>query len=222
MRAARKPPNPPRIPEGLVAAGEWSLDDETPISDLTLGGDFAGERRDDARFERCRLSSVAFTGAELHRLVLTDVLVENADLSGADLDQASLNRVRFRDCRMSAVILSRCRLVDVTFTGCRLDQANLRMSEAEAVAFEGADLRESDFYAATLENVRFFDCDLTGSEFSQANLDEVRFHGSNLEGLKGSQYLGGSTIGTGQVLPVALGVLAALNIRIEDDRDPGA
>lgn len=69
-----------------------------------------------------------------------------------------------------------------------------------------------------LEHTRFFDCNLTGSEFSKANMEEVRFHGSNLLDLKGSQYLGGSTIETGQVLSVAQGVLSALNIRVADDR----
>lgn len=214
----RRSPKLPRIPEGLATVAEWSPD-ESVVSDTALGGDFAGRRHEDVVFERCRVSNAAFTGSELHRLRLTDVVVENADLSGADLDESSFNRVQFRDCRMSAVILTRCMLVDVIITDCRLDQANLRMTEAKTVTFEDVDLSESDFYAAVLKNTRFFDCNLTGSEFSKANLEEVRFQGSNLLDLKGSQYLGGSTIETGQVLSVALGVLSALNIQVDDDRE---
>jgi uncharacterized protein YjbI with pentapeptide repeats len=216
---AQRSPKLPRIPEGLATAAEWSLDGEAVVSDIALGGDFAGQQHEDVVFERCRISNAAFTGSELHRLRLTDVVVENADLSGADLDESSFNRVQFRDCRMSAVILTRCRFADVIITDCRLDQANLRMSEAKSVTFEDVDLSEGDFYGAVLENTRFFDCNLTGSEFSKASMEEVRFHGSNLLDLKGGQYLGGSTIETGQVLSVALGVLSALNIQVDDDRE---
>jgi uncharacterized protein YjbI with pentapeptide repeats len=217
VNPVKRLPKLPRIPEGLATASEWSFGDEAVVSDIALGGDFAGRQHEDVVFERCRVSNAAFTGSKLHRLRLTDVVVENADLSGADLDESSFSRVQFRDCRMSAVILTRCRLVDVVITDCRLDQANLRMSKTKSVTFEDVDLSEGDFYAAVLDNSRFFDCNLTASEFTKASLEEVRFHGSNLLDLKGSRYLGGSTIGTGQVLSVAMGLLSALNIQVDDD-----
>jgi uncharacterized protein YjbI with pentapeptide repeats len=215
-------PKSPRIPKGLPTASEWSLDDEAVVSDVVLGGDFAGQQHEDLVFERSRIANAAFTGSVLHRLRLTDVMVENADLSGADLDESSFNRVQFRDCRMSAVMLTRCRFVDVTFTDCRLDQANLRMSDAKSVRFEDVDLSEGDFYAAELKNTSFFDCNLTAAEFSKSSTDDVRFHGSNLLDLRGARYLGGSTIETSQVLSVALGVLSALDIGVDDDREADA
>ena len=222
VNPAQRSPKLPRIPQTLDSAADWSLDGEAVVSDVALGGDFAGQQHDDVVFERCRIANAAFTGAKFHRLRLTDVMVENVDLSGADLDESSFTRVHFRDCRMSAVTLTRCRFADVTVTDCRLDQANLRMSEAKSVTFEDVDLCECDFYGAVLENTRFFDCDLSGSAFSKASLEEIRFHGSNLLDLKGSQYLGGSTIETGQVLSVALGLLSALNIQVDDDREAPA
>ncbi len=218
--AQRRNPMRPRIPETLATVSEWSLDDEPAVSDAALGGDFAGQQHEDVVFERCQISNATFTGSELHRLRLTDVVVENTDLSGADLDESSFNRVQFRDCRLSAVTLTRSKLVDVVITDCRLDQANLRMSDGRSVTFANVDLSEGDFYAAALEDTRFFDCDLTSSEFSKAHLEDVRFHGSNLLDLKGSQHLGGSTIETSQVLSVALGLLSALDIRVDDDRSP--
>jgi uncharacterized protein YjbI with pentapeptide repeats len=216
---AQTSPKPPRIPRGLATVAGWSFDDEPVVSEVALGGDFAELALEEVAIERCRVSHVAFTGSELHRFRLTDVVMENVELSGVDLDESSFDRVAFRDCRMSGVILTRCTFTDVTFVDCRLDQANLRMSRAKVMAFDGVNLRQGDFYGATLEHTRFFDCDLTGSEFSKARLQDARFHGSNLTDLKGGQYLGGSTIESGQVLPVALGVLSALDIRIDDDRE---
>jgi uncharacterized protein YjbI with pentapeptide repeats len=216
---AERSPKLPRVPEGLTTVSGRSLDDEAAFSDIVLGGDFGGQQYEDVVFERCRIANAAFTGSQLHLLHLTDVVVENADLSGADLDESSFNRVQFRHCRMSAVTLTRCRLVDVSITDCRLDHPNLRMSHAKSVTFEDVDLSNGDFYAAVLENTKFFDCNLTASEFSKAKMEQVRFHGSNLLDLKGGQYLGGSVIETSQVLSVALGVLSALNVLVDDDRE---
>jgi hypothetical protein len=76
MSPAQRSPKLPRIPEGLAAVAEWSLDDEAVVSDIALGGDFAGQQHEDVVFERCRVSNAAFTGSELHRLRFTDVVVE--------------------------------------------------------------------------------------------------------------------------------------------------
>jgi len=216
--ALRRSPRPPRVPAGLTTISAWPPDDGAELSGVVLGGDFVDQQREDLRVEGSRITNAALTGSVLHRLHLTDVVVENVDLSGADLDESSFQRVRFRDCRLSAVVLTRCRLVDVTFTDCRLDQANARMSVAASVTFEDVDLREADFYGAVLEHTDFFDCDLTASQFTQARTEHVRLHGSDLTGLQGASHLGGSTIDSSQVLPVALGVLAALDIRVDDDR----
>jgi len=217
---AQRSPKLPRVPGRLATVNEQSLDDGALVSDALLTGDFTRLEFEDVVFERCRVSNAAFTGSALHRLRLTDVIVENSDLSGADFDESSFTRVGFRDCRMSGVMLTRSKLQDVTVTDCRLEQANLRMMEARTVMFEDVDLRESDFYAAVLDTTRFFDCNLGGSEFSKVRMDGVRFHGSNLLDLKGGQYLAGATIETGQVLSLAVGVLSALNIKVDDDREP--
>jgi len=213
-------PQPPRVPPDLASANDWLLSDDSGVSHSLVSGDFSGQSGRDVEIEKCRILNARFTGGLLPRLRLTDVLVENSDFSGADLDEVSLNRVEFRDCRMSAAILSGSVLRDVVISGCRLGGTNFRMSETKVVVFDGDDLHESDFYAASLDGTCFFDCDLTGAEFSQARTPAVRFHGSDLTDLKGSQYLAGAVIQSNQVLSVALGVLRAFDIVVDDERDP--
>jgi uncharacterized protein YjbI with pentapeptide repeats len=66
---------------------------------------------------------------------------------------------------------------------------------------------------------QFLDCDLTAAVFSQSELAGVRLHGSNLEGLKGAIQLRTAIIDSTQLLPLALGILAALDIEINDERE---
>ena len=77
----------------------------------------------------------------------------------------------------------------------------------------------SEFYSAHLKAGRFFDCDLSGADVSQVKLPGARFHGSVLSEIKGSEYLRDVVIESTQVLPLAKGVFAGLNIRVEDDRE---
>jgi uncharacterized protein YjbI with pentapeptide repeats len=214
MRSLR----PPRIPSQL--ADEDGTSRGETFSQSLLRGDFSGRPREETLVEQSRIVQAQFTGALLSRSGLTDVVVENSDFSGTELDEAAIERVEFRECRMSGVIFTRCSFRDVRFVGCRLNEANFRMSRFTQVLFEDVELRESDFYAATMESTSFFDCDLTNAEFSKASIPDTRFHGSTLLDLKGAEYLTGAIIESSQVLPVALAVLAALRIGIDDEREP--
>jgi uncharacterized protein YjbI with pentapeptide repeats len=211
-------PRSPRLAAQLTDRRGSSFADD--LADCIFNGDFSGQSHEDAAMARSHVVGAQFTGALLSRLRLTDMLFENCDFSGSDLDETSATRVEFRDCRMSGVMFTRASFRDVRFAGCRLDDANFRMSETKAVVFEDADLHRSDFYAAKVDGARFLDCDLTGAEFSKATASGVRFHGSILHDLKGGQYLRGAVIESSQVLSLALGVLAALQIGVDDDREP--
>jgi uncharacterized protein YjbI with pentapeptide repeats len=213
-------PAPPRLPTTLTPLSETALRAEDLLSESTVSGDFTGLDREEWVVERSRFTNARLVAATLHRMRATDVVIENADLSGADLDESVFSRVVFQDCRMSGVILSRCTLRDVLFVDCRLDDASFRMGEAKAVRFEDVDLRRGDFYAALLEGTRFFDCDLTGAQFAKARTPGARFHGSNLTDLQGGSDLAGAVIDSSQVLSVAIGVLSALGIQVDDEREP--
>ena len=213
-------PQPPRLPTHLAESIGRPLRVERNLSGVLLTGDHSRQTIDDLDVDGSRIAHARFTGTALKRLRLTDVLVENADLSGADLDGSAFTRVEFRDCRMSGAVLTGCSFRDVLITGCRLDEANFRMSETKAVVFDGVDLRGGDFYAAKLDGTRFFDCNLTGAQFSRASTPGARFHGSTMVDVQGGQYLAGAVIDSTQVLPVALGVLSALHIAVDDEREP--
>ena len=215
-RGAR--PAAPRLPSDLFSELNLRLPRDVrsitrPSRDLP-DGDFEGLQVEDSRIVRS-----SFTAADLHRLRLTDVVVEGSDFSGADMEEASFTRVTFSDCRMSGALFPRARLRDVTFSGVRLNQVNFRMIEGERVVFDHVNLRQGEFYSAQLKEVCFFDCDLSGADLSQVKLPGARFHGSELSDIKGGEYLRDVVIETAQILPLAYGVFAALNIRVEDDRD---
>ncbi|MGH9154833.1 MAG: pentapeptide repeat-containing protein [Acidimicrobiales bacterium] len=169
----------------------------------------------------CRLAGVRIPGADLGPVRITDTVLERCDLSGAVLGFAALSRVEFVDCRLSGVVLAGARLADVRLVSCRLDGASFRMTTGQHVSFEDCGGEGADFYGATLARTRFFDCNLTGADFDRAHLDGARFHGSAMEAVTGAGSLRGVVIDSGQLVPMAVLALAAMGIRIDDDRGPG-
>jgi uncharacterized protein YjbI with pentapeptide repeats len=213
-------PTPPRLPAEMPVQPDLRPAAGDPISGLTIQGDYASGRLEGLLVEDSHIIRSSFTAAGLGRLNLVDVLVEGCDFSGADMEEASFSRVAFKDCRMSGARLPRTQMRDVTFSEVRLDDANFRMATGERVLFDHVNLTRSDFYSAHLTNTRLFDCDLTGADVTKALLPAARLHGSTLLELKGGEDLRNTVIDSAQLLPLAVGVFAGLNIRIDDDRDP--
>jgi uncharacterized protein YjbI with pentapeptide repeats len=211
-------PRPPQLPPALSAeSGE--LTDGFEWVGVETVGDFSGHSARDCEITESRVVGARFIGTTLDGIHIRDTVIESCDLSGARLGQADLTRVEFRKCKMPAIDLAAARLRDVRFSDSKLDNANFRMISGEHVRFEHASLRSGDFYAARVAQAQFLDCDLTASEFSKSELAGVPLHGSNLEGLKGAIHLRHAIIDSTQVLPLALGLLAALGIEINDDRE---
>jgi uncharacterized protein YjbI with pentapeptide repeats len=213
-------PTAPRLPAGLVGPCDLALRTDARWEALAIRADFAGQIAEDLDITGCRLTGSCFSGAELVRARVSDTVFERCDLSAAVLAGAVLRRVEIVDCRLSGVDLSGAQLNDVRFRECRLVGANLRMTSGSRVRFEGCDLSSADLYAARLPGVCLFDSDLAGAELSQATLTGARLHGSTFESLRGAAALSGTTIGSAQVLPVALAVLGVLAITIDDEREP--
>ena len=215
-------PTPPRLPPDLPSEPDLRLTAGSEINRITIQGDFSGGDFEGLRVEDSHIVRSTFTATDLTRLRLIDVLVEGSDFSGADMEEASFTRVIFTGCRMSGALLPRAQMQDVTFSEVRLDGANFRMIEGERILFDHVNLERSEFYSAHLKAGRFFDCDLSGADVSQVKLPGARFHGSVLSEIKGSEYLRDVVIESTQVLPLAQGVFACLNIRVENDRTTDA
>ncbi len=60
-------------------------------------------------------------------------------------------------------------------------------------------------------------CDLTGAELSGATLTSGRLAGGRIDGLKGALALKGISIDRELMIPVALAIMQALEISIDDD-----
>ncbi len=215
-------PTPPRLPAELTEADDTALGTDQRWEALAIRADFAGQVAEDLEVRGCRVTGSSFSGTQLVRARITDTVFERCDLAAAVLDHAVLTRVQFDDCRLSGADLSGSRLVDVGFRECRLTDASLRMTSGSRVRFEHCDLSRLDLYAARLPGVYFFDSDLTGAELSQATLTGARLHGSSFDGLRGAGALRGATISSAQILPVALQVLALLEIIVDDEREPSS
>ena len=184
-----------------------------------IQGDFSDADVPGMTLKQSHIRHSAFLSADLGRLRLVDVLVEDSDFAGAQMPEASFTRVTFRSCRMSSALLAQARLRDVTFSESKLDDVNFRMSQGDRVVSDDVNLRGADFYAAHLTSARFYDCDMSGTEVSQAILPRARLHGSLLSDIKGGEYLRDVVIDSSQVLPLTLQVFRALDIRVEDERE---
>jgi uncharacterized protein YjbI with pentapeptide repeats len=213
-------PIPPRLAAELTGADDLALGNDQRWEALRIRADFVGQMAEDLEVSGCRVTGSSFAGAELVRARVSDTVFERCDLAATVLDHAVLTRVQFDDCRLSGADLSGSRLVDVGFRECRLTDASLRMASGSRVRFENCDLGRLDLYAAELPGSYFFDSDLAGAELSQATLTGARLHGSSFDGLRGSGALRGTTISSAQILPVALQVLALLEITVDDEREP--
>jgi uncharacterized protein YjbI with pentapeptide repeats len=213
-------PASPRLPAELTEADDIALGTDQRWEGLKIRGDFAGQVAEDLEMSGCQVTGSSFSGTEFVRARITDTVFERCDLATAALDHAVLTRVAFDDCRLSGADLSGSRLVDVGFRECRLADASLRMASGARVRFENCDLSRLDLYAAQLPGAWFFGSDLTAAELSQATLTGARLHGSSFDKVRGAEALRGTAISSAQILPVALQVLAVLEITVDDEREP--
>jgi uncharacterized protein YjbI with pentapeptide repeats len=166
---------------------------------------------------RSRLVGVRLTGLELVDLRLLDAVLVECELSGAVLTAARAERVVFTRCRMAGLVAAELQAEDVRFDGCQMDQAWLRASRLDRCELVDCDLRGADLYDARVTRSAFRRCDLTEVDVSGSDFEGVSLHGSTVDRLKGAASLRGLTIGSDQLVPLALPILAAQRIQVDDD-----
>jgi uncharacterized protein YjbI with pentapeptide repeats len=207
----------PRLPAVLLPLDEPALDDGVEWAGAEVTGDIAGPPDvDEVEMTACRLVSVRLTGRRFERLRMVDVLIEDSELSGVTIAEGSFLRVEMRRCRLSGLVASTLKAKHVRLVDCRVDGAMFRMTRWEHAELRDCDLRDADFHASALAGVRLLGCDLTGADFSKATMAGAALHGSTVAGIRGADSLRGAVVAGDQVFSLALPVLAALGITVDD------
>jgi uncharacterized protein YjbI with pentapeptide repeats len=206
----------PEVPDELVEPDD-DLTDDLRLEGIRLTGSWAGASFEGLDIRGARLSGVRFTGATLDQLLLRDVVAVDCELSGATLNAGVFERVRFERCRMSGLVATGLRARDVEMVDCVLDGAWLRSATFERCELAGCNLRGADLYGADLRDTRLVHSQLDETEWSKATVGNLALHGSTLDGLRGVQALHHVVIGTDQLLPLALPLLASLGVVVDDD-----
>lgn len=207
---------PPRLDEELAHRTGDALEDHDVLEEVRWEGG-APASASGVEILRSRLTGVRFTGLELTKLRLVDVLLVDCELSGTVLAEARFERVVFIRCRMSGVVAVELHALDARFEECQMDQAWLRAAALDRCELVDCDLRGADLYDARVTRSAFRRCNLTAAEVSGSHFEAVSLHGSTVDRLKGADSLRGTTIGSDQLVPLALPILASLRIRVDDD-----
>ena len=192
------------------------LDHHDVIEEVDWNGG-APSAADGVEILRSRLTAVTLTGLELDKWRLVDVELVECELSGAVLTEARWERVVLRRCRMSGIVATELHATDVRLEQCKADQAWLRGSVLDRCELVDTDLSGGDLYGAQVTRSAFRRCDLTEVDVSTSRFEQVSLHGSKVERLKGAEALQGCTIGSDQLVPLALPILHAKRITVDDD-----
>jgi len=206
----------PRIDDELAERSGDELDDHDVLEDVTWTGGAPGPATG-VEILRARLTGITFTGLELEKLRLVDVELVDCELSGTVLTGAVWERVVLRRCRMSGVVAAELHASDVRIDSCKADQAWLRASVLDRCELVDTDLSGSDLHGTQVTRSAFRRCDLTEVDVSASRFDQVSLHGSTLDRMKGADALQRCTIGSDQLVPLALPILQARGITVDDD-----
>jgi uncharacterized protein YjbI with pentapeptide repeats len=221
----RPPPiEAPRVAPTLVEVEGEAVPDGEPVEGVAWTGTGPDEDVESLDLRASEVRGVRFTGRELTDLLLLDTLVAGCEWSGATVSGARWERVRFAGCRMSGLVADGVRARHVRFVDCQLDGAWLRTATFERCEFVDCDLTGADLHRARLlGGSRFLSCRLEGAEFSGAEVEGgLALHGSSLAGATGLATVRNLVIATDQVVDLALPLLAAQGITVDDDYDPDA
>jgi uncharacterized protein YjbI with pentapeptide repeats len=168
------------------------------------------------RIQESELRGVTFAPGNVPGLVLSEVVMDDCDLSNVQAREGSIRRVEIRRSRLVGLALTDARIQDLRVVDASLTLGSFARSRLQRVIFEGVNLRETSFMDARLESVGFVDCALAGADFRGAKLlGATTISGSSLEGVVGVESLRGLTMSWGDIVSSAAVLAEALGIEIE-------
>ena len=207
----------PRLDDELTERVGDELEPFDVLEDVEWGNAQPERGVPGVEITRARLTGLCLTGLDLADLQLLDVVLVDCELSGATLSGGRWERVVFTRCRMSGLVAAELQAIDVRLEECKLDQAWLRASTLDRCELVDCDLRGGDLYGATVTRTAFRRCDLTEVDVTGSDFDQVSLHGSTVDRLKGADSLHRLVIGSDQLVPLALPILHARHIKVDDE-----
>lgn len=207
----------PRVASVLEAFDGEQVEDGDVLEGVHWTGDPPPSDVRELQVAASRITGVRLTGVEIDELTLLDTIVESCELSGAVVSDGRCERVVFENCRMSGLAAAGLRARHVRFADCKLDGAWLRGASFEHCEMVDCDLTGADLYGARLVASRLIRCSLDDAELSGVDADELALHGSSIVGTKGVASLQRLIVGSDQIVDLAIPLLAARQIRVDDD-----
>lgn len=148
-------------------------------------------------------SGAALAQSELSPLELSDVRLEDADLSNARWRSVTARRVEWVNCRAMGWQATFDQVTDVYFEGCRFDYALIHVEAAKGLlVFAGCSFAEA-LIRGDLSRAVFIDCELAGAEFDPTNAKGCDLRGSRLAGARGLLELRGAWVDSDQASAAA-------------------
>ncbi len=122
------------------------------------------------------LSPLAYVGARLNRLNLS-----NADLSGVNFTGICMQQADFSHSNLESTCCIKVQASQANFSASSIDNVDFSAANLQNAIFHQASLAGADFSGADLRGADFTDADLRGANFSEAIVDDADFTGALLE-----------------------------------------
>jgi uncharacterized protein YjbI with pentapeptide repeats len=150
---------------------------------------------------------------DLDRPEITDVRLEDCDVSGIVASGAMIRRMTLTRTRLRGVTFAKGQFDDGVVRDCVTSELSFRFSKLRQVVFRACDLSGVDFYNTTFEHVTIDNCDLQRAGFDAAIVKCLAITNCNLAGVRGVSGLKGAQVdasdlpGLAQTLATEAGIL---------------
>jgi uncharacterized protein YjbI with pentapeptide repeats len=212
-------PDPPELPPELEVL-DLALDalrGRQAGPGVARAAQLSGAAAHDLRLTEVRLEDVDLSGCTAPGLQLVDVVAVRGSWSNLQAHESRFRRVDAQGVRATGFAAAEATAQDVSFRDCRLDLAGFRFATLERVAFIDCRLEEADFHGATLRAVRFERCELARATFAAATFEGGEIRDCELTALDGVERLRGVRMPLRDVVGIAGLLAAAAGIEVAED-----
>jgi uncharacterized protein YjbI with pentapeptide repeats len=153
---------------------------------------------------------------ELDRAELTDLRLEDCDISGIVATGSVVRRMELLRTRVRGVTFVKGQIEETFLNECSTDELSFRFSRLKRMIFRDCDLSGADFYNAMFDHVTFENCDLQRAKFEAAIVDCLSIRNCNLAGLQGVSGLKGAQLDASDLPAMAASLAVDAGIKVRD------